>query len=939
MLVGHSVLFRLKGYPHEITTAAGTTLAVPVLAISLSGYVGTVALSRVLPSGWPPQPAGFSVSLDAPDPLYTGGLLKSHGVFEGKVKIAVASTVTPGVYSPYVVAYFSDYIFNGDFSPALIKVVEGKLYPLGWNFTPNVELDNGTFFTGPYSAKLVAPTVAYTGNVWLRQKIWLPPTSPSYLFTFRYNIPTTSDPDDRVWFRIYNTTYYKLFEDLIPSANYTGNWKSYSKDLATVPSVMAYRGKEIIISFELIHDGDFNQTTVFIDYIRFPFEDPLGFNTINRANSLDSLSLPVRIVDMSVVQTSPAVSDLSMITGSFKVTGKITPNGYYGGNVYLSASISPAIPFTSKLSVTGPVNWLYNGDFESGDLTNWVVLSDVFGSVSVVSDPNVISGSYSARFLYDSTSSNSSVTGYTSLLTKAPVYVPATATGANITFKYKTSMPPGNIIYDWRIEIINAKTGALLASVSLPLPNTTLQTRTVDLLPYKGNYLLFKFKLGELTVDGVRAVYLDDVVVKVDAPVTNQAFIADPTMPHYFEATISLPPVSLGASPEIPPGVYNVTLTFSTDPPYSPAVESGAKGPVKTLVIKVRVIGVEAVQVPAKVTTSGEFDIKLRFKTAAADNLNRTLYFETYNVWVLTPTFTLFDRATAAKEFGLWIKWGGDVFRKMSFTLPGKGGSAEVTLRLVTQNAKPGIYHITFFVTSNITGAGEIPTTTWTFPPFGLTYTGAALDFVVRIGDYSISTDTYTLVVPSTGSVEFDVKVKTYVTPFTLSFSGKAYKIELGELVEVKGVSFEFTPSTVSLDADKEATVKVKVKTELATVGIAFIDIVATDGITTREIQGIKLVIVAGGGSMQEFRVSKGEVKPLSYGESIVKKLPTYEFTVENKENKVVKEYKPISISSDNVREVQVISGYSTIPFNAIALVIATLAAIGIAVFISRRYL
>jgi hypothetical protein len=99
------------------------------------------------------------------------------------------------------------------------------------------------------------------------------------------------------------------------------------------------------------------------------------------------------------------------------------------------------------------------------------------------------------------------------------------------------------------------------------------------------------------------------------------------------------------------------------------------------------------------------------------------------------------------------------------------------------------------------------------------------------------------------------------------------------------------------------------------------------------------LIIVAGGGSVQEFRVSKGEVKPLSYGESIVKKLPTYEFTVENKENKVVKEYKPISISSDNVREVQVISGYSTIPFNAIALVIATLAAIGIAVFISRKYL
>jgi hypothetical protein len=948
-LVGHSVLFRLKGYPYEITTAAGTTLTVPVLAISRSGYVGTVALSRVLPS-WLSQPAGFSVSLDAPDPLYTGGLLKSHGVFEAKVKISVASTVTPSLYYPYVMAYFSDYIFNGDFNEILTKVVEGKLYPLGWNFTPNVELDtnyyndplNPWIDSPPYSAKLVAPTVAYIDNVWLRQKIWLPPTSPSYLFTFRYSISPTDipnpplNPGDIVWFRIYDTTYNVLYEQQIPSANYTGNWEAFTVDLAMVSSVMEYRGKEVIISFELIHDGDFDQTTVFIDCIRFPFEYPWG-SSINYADIWFPFLLPVKIVDMAVVQTSPAVSDLSMITGSFKVTGQIIPNGYYGGNVYLSASISPAIPFTSTLSVTGPVNWLYNGDFESG-MDNWVVLSDVFGWVTLVSGPTAINGT-SAQFLYDSTSPNPFVTGYTSLLTKAPVYVPPTATGANITFKYKTSMDPDDIIYDWRLEIINANTGALLASVGLPLPNETLQTRTVDLLPYKGNYLLFKFKLGELTDDEVRAVYLDDVVVKVDAPVTNQAFIADPTMPHYFEATISLPPVSLGASPEIPPGVYNVTLTFSTDPPYSPAVESGARGPVKTLTVKVRVIGVEAVQVPAKVTTSGEFDIKLRFKTAAADNLNRTLYFETYNVWVLTPTFTLFDRATAAKEFGLWIKWDGDVFRNMSFTLPGKGGSTEVTLRLVTQNAKPGIYNIRFFVTSNITGAGEMPTTTWTFPPFGLTYTGAALDFVVRVGDYSISTDTYTLVVPSTGSVEFDVKVKTYVTPFTLSFSGKAYKIELGELVEVKGVSFEFTPSTLSLDADKEATVKVKVKTELATVGMAFIDIVATDGVTTREIQGIKLVIVAGGGSVQEFKVSKGEVKPLSYGEAIVKKLPTYEFTVENKENKVVKEYKPISISSDNVREVQVISGYSTIPFNAIALVIATLAAIGIAVFISRRYL
>jgi hypothetical protein len=34
-------LFRLKGYPYIIATAAGTTLTVPYLVISRAGYVGT----------------------------------------------------------------------------------------------------------------------------------------------------------------------------------------------------------------------------------------------------------------------------------------------------------------------------------------------------------------------------------------------------------------------------------------------------------------------------------------------------------------------------------------------------------------------------------------------------------------------------------------------------------------------------------------------------------------------------------------------------------------------------------------------------------------------------------------------------------------------------------------------------------------------------------
>jgi hypothetical protein len=607
---------------------------------------------------------------------------------------------------------------------------------------------------------------------------------------------------------------------------------------------------------------------------------------------------------------------------------------------------------------------MYNGNFELGTLDGWGVLTDVSRTTPAVTivqnfDPaapgyepaNVISGRYSAKVLYDSFATDYESMGYTTLYTTVPVYISPYATSATLSFKYRTSSSPGGgIIFDWVVEVIDANTGRLLASFFPPLPSTTLQTYTIDLSPYKGNNLIFRFRVGEFTLFGVTAVYLDDVVVNAPTPSINQVFIASATDVYPFDALIGLPSILLGSQAVIPPGIYNVTLRFIADPPYAPAVESGAKGPVKTLLIKLRVIGVEVVDAPKKITTSGEFDIKLRFKTAAADNLNRTLTFESYDIWVSstsyeTGIFTPFDRATAAKEFGLWIKWDGDVNRKMSFALPGKGGSAEVTLRLVTQNAKPGTYALVFVVTSNITANGAIPATVWEFnppPPPGnwlyRTFVGTPVAFNVIVGDYSISTDTYTLVVPSTGTAEFNVKVKTYATPFTLSFSGKAYRVELGQVVETRGVSFSFEPATVNLGPDKEATIKVTVTTNLATIGLSYIDIIATDGTTTRTIQGIKLFVVPGGGSVQEVKGTKGEVIPLSPGESIVKKLPTYEFTVENN-NKVIKEYKPISIASDNVREVNVVSGYASIPLNAIALVIATLAAIGVAVFIARKYL
>jgi hypothetical protein len=135
---------------------------------------------------------------------------------------------------------------------------------------------------------------------------------------FNYNIITADTPGhDVVRFRINSTNGDLLYERVFVPADYNAGWRFFSIDLANVASVMAHKGKDVIISFEVAPDNDFNQTTLYVDYIRFPFEFPWG-SSINWANQWFQYPFEVRVVDMLVTQTSPLAPPIPYWTEGFE---------------------------------------------------------------------------------------------------------------------------------------------------------------------------------------------------------------------------------------------------------------------------------------------------------------------------------------------------------------------------------------------------------------------------------------------------------------------------------------------------------------------------------------------------------------------------------------------------------------------------------------------
>jgi len=84
-------------------------------------------------------------------------------------------------------------------------------------------------------------------------------------------------------------------------------------DLAAIPSVMAYRGKDIIISFEVVPDADSLSTTLYLDSIRLP-----GYTVITSVNVWYFFGINVRVVDMLVTQTQPSLPPEPLVLGTFE---------------------------------------------------------------------------------------------------------------------------------------------------------------------------------------------------------------------------------------------------------------------------------------------------------------------------------------------------------------------------------------------------------------------------------------------------------------------------------------------------------------------------------------------------------------------------------------------------------------------------------------------
>jgi hypothetical protein len=271
--------------------------------------------------------------------------------------------------------------------------------------------------------------------------------------------------------------------------------------------------------------------------------------------------LPVAVASGSA---SICAGGSTPLSGSGGVSCHWTPSTGLSDPNSCSPTASPTVTTTYELTVTdangcvsGPA--FANGNFETGDLTGWVI--DGNNNTPTVSTVQVHSGVYSlALGTFAPNPTPGEPAGNSSLYQE--ITVPAS--GGTLSYWY-WPYTTDSIAYDWQDAYITDPGGAVLATIMHLCDNTQAWTNmTFNLAPYAGQTVRVKFLVHEDGALDSTGMYVDDVT----APIANQATVTITTNPApTLTVTHCLTPNTPGLLASVPGSAgdsYVWTLTGGT---------------------------------------------------------------------------------------------------------------------------------------------------------------------------------------------------------------------------------------------------------------------------------------------------------------------------------------------------------------------------------------
>ncbi|MBP7688447.1 MAG: N-acetylmuramoyl-L-alanine amidase, partial [Thermoflexales bacterium] len=165
--------------------------------------------------------------------------------------------------------------------------------------------------------------------------------------------------------------------------------------------------------------------------------------------------------------------------------------------------------FAQTPPTTTCTNILINGDFETGDLTDWVTLA-ANPLASVTASP-VNAGQFAARVGKLDTSST--ITGFSSI--QQDFIIPANAVTATVSFaRYRYS----NDLADLQYTAVTSGTAIAQYLILEHVNDPQWVTAQFDLLPYAGRTIGLRFSVWNKTAASVTGLVIDDVKVDVCVP-------------------------------------------------------------------------------------------------------------------------------------------------------------------------------------------------------------------------------------------------------------------------------------------------------------------------------------------------------------------------------------------------------------------------------------